>query len=380
MRIGVNCFLLQADHVNNYIFFHFRHNIEELSALESDRWIDDAMLLSDQLEVLEHLDSIDLYFCPFGALWPRPLPVPTVVMLDDIQEVFYPEFFSIADQIRRAYHYGGSTRMADRVITISNFSKMTIVKKHRIPADKVAVAHLCAGKQFHQAVEVARPPKATFPQGDFIFYPANRWKHKNHDILLQALVLLKRKAGLIINAVFTGFDTSGGYPLHQKAVEYGLKDQVYELGCLSLEEIAYLYLNAKMLVYPSFFEGFGIPLVEAMSTGCPVAAANSSSLPEIGAGAVSYFNPKSPNSIAETIEAIWRSDSLRQSLIEKGRFRARQFSDRKLAQAHQTVFKEAMQSFATFRYYWNSVVYRHIHWYKIYLKYRKVLRRGEEIF
>jgi len=158
MRIGVNCYqlladigglkqyflrlfreLLKNDEQNTYIFFYFSHNLDELSYLDDLDWQENAIELKDQQEVKEHLGKIDLYFCPFGALWPRPVPVPTVVTLVDIQEAFYPEYFTAQDLFNRHFHYTGSTKMADRVITISEFSRETIVKHLKISPHKIRI-------------------------------------------------------------------------------------------------------------------------------------------------------------------------------------------------------------------------------------------------
>ena len=104
MRIGVNCFLLQKnigglrqyflrlfrellinDSENSYIFFYFKHNIKELEDLGTEKWKEGSILLNDQDEISRHFDKIDLYFCLFGALWPRPVPKPSVVGLSDIR-------------------------------------------------------------------------------------------------------------------------------------------------------------------------------------------------------------------------------------------------------------------------------------------------------
>jgi glycosyltransferase involved in cell wall biosynthesis len=394
MRIGVNCFLLQpniggmkqyffnlfrelleSDHQNEYVFFHFPHNAEELTQLENTRWQTNAILLNDQAEVKQHLDQIDLYFCPFGALWPRPLPIPTTVMVHDIQEVFYPQNFTDFSMYNREYHFPGSTRMADRVVTNSHFTKQTVVQHHHISPHRVAVAHLCADKRYYRAAEVACPPQSPLPGGDFIIYPANYWVHKNHDTLLRALRWLKTEKGLKIDAVFTGYEVPNGYPLAQKAVEYGLSEQVYSVGYVTVEEMAYLYLKARMLVFPSLFEGFGIPLVEAMDVGCPVVAADTTSLPEIGAEAAEYFDPTSPESIGLAIEKVWHDADLRWQLVERGRRRALNFSVAKLAQAHLAVFNEAARSFSSARYAWHYWFYQHYHRWRIHFKYRKVLRQ-----
>jgi glycosyltransferase involved in cell wall biosynthesis len=395
MRIGVNCFLLQANTggmkqyffnlfrellqhhpENEYVFFYFPHNIQELAELYECEWQRHAVLLDSQEEIRNYLKKIDLYFHPFGTLWPRPVPIPSVVTLVDIQEVFYPQFFTDFDLYNREYHFQGSTHSADRVITISHFSKQTIVEHHRISPEKVIVAHLCADKRFYRAAEVAvAPPCSLPPVNDYIVYPANHWFHKNHNNLLLALKWLKDERNLSINAVFTGYDIPGGYQIGEKSVEYGLGEQVFVTGYVSVPELAYLYQHARAMVFPSLFEGFGIPLVEAMAVGCPVLAARVTSLPEIGREAVAYFEPDSPESIGLAIEKVWQDATLRQRLVEQGQKRALEFSAAKLAQIHLAVFTEAAEAFSPLQYAWNKLVYEPFHHWTIHHKYRRVLQQ-----
>ena len=392
MRIGVNCYnlipsaggikqyffslfseLLSKDDKDSYVFFYFPHNVEELSGFDNDCWQENAVLLNNQLEVREHLDKIDLYFCPFGSLWPRPLPIPTVVTLVDIQEVFYPEYFSDVDLFNRAYHYVGSTRMADRVITISNFSKDTIAKHHHISRDRITVAHLCADKRFYRLPEMSLSSPLAVPSEDFLFYPANHWQHKNHDTLLRALQWLKYERGMEIKAVFTGHDVPNSYPLLQKAAEYGVDKQVSFVGFVKVEELVYLYSKAKLMVFPSMFEGFGIPLIEAMAVGCPVIASNVTSLPEVGDEAVEFFDPSSPKSIGRAIETIWRDPHRRKDLVNRGQKHALDFSAEKTARNHLEAFQKAEESFSIYRYLWYGWVYQHYHRALVYFKHRKTL-------
>jgi len=390
MRIGVNCYqlladigglkqyflrlfreLLKNDEQNTYIFFYFSHNIGELAHLNDLDWQENAIELKDQQEVYEYLDKIDLYFCPFGALWPRPVPVPTVVTLVDIQEAFYPEYFTAQDLFNRHFHYTGSTKMADRVITISEFSRETIVKHHKISPHKTRAIHLCADDLFYQESEVFHPPNIALPNSEFIFYPANFWQHKNHDRLLKALKWLKTENGLKVNAVFTGLEVANGYPISAKIREYGMEDQAHYLGYLPVEQVAYLYSKAKFTVFPSLYEGFGMPLIEAMAAGCPVAASNLTSLPEIGDDAADYFDPFSIESIGSTIQKLWMDSSHRNHLIEKGYKRSRDFSARKLADSHKKIFQEAADIFSKMRYQWHRWVYQYYHLSLVGLKHRK---------
>ncbi len=244
MVIGVNCFwlikriggmrqyffrlfreLLAKDSENSYVFFYFNQNREELEIIGNDKWKKDAILISDQQEVCRHLDKIDLYFCPFSALWPRPLPIPCVVTLHDIQEKYYPGFFDEKNRNYRAYHYMASTKAADQVITVSDFCKQSIAFHHKIPENKIHVAHMAVGEQYFRPDKIVNKDNLKLPD-HFIYYPANRWLHKNHDNLLKALTILKRENGLEIQCVFTGFDYDNGYPLGKKIREYQLEKQI----------------------------------------------------------------------------------------------------------------------------------------------------------
>ena len=242
MRIGVNCYVLQPqigglkqyfltlfrellerDEEHEYVFFWYRHNADELEQLGSDRWRRNAVLLEDQRQVLDHLDRVDLYFCPLTALYPRPLPRPTVVTLVDIQEVFYPEFFAPIDRYTRELHFPGSTRMADRVITISEFSRRTLIEHHRLPPARVKAVYLCGDERYARSAEVARPPAAPLP-ARFLFYPANLWKHKNHDLLFKALGLLRRERGRRLDLVLTGFGQDASSPIMAVAEAHGVRE------------------------------------------------------------------------------------------------------------------------------------------------------------
>ena len=192
---------------------------------------------------------------------------------------------------------------------------------------------------------------------DFILYPANFWKHKNHDALLQALRLLARERNLTIDLVLTGHQVPDGYPVEAKAAEYGIADQVQVLGYVSAAELAYLYRRARMLVFPSCFEGFGIPLVEAMAVGCPIAAADTTSIPEVAGQAALLFDPASPLAIAAAIARLWQDEKLRQELAAAGRREATRFSPARVAEVHRDAFAQAVRDYSLRRYLWNRWLY-----------------------
>ena len=332
-------------------------NLEELNFLNGRAWENRAIRVNEDIEIKDHLSKIDLYFCPLFNLWPRPLPRPTVVTIPDIQEVFYPQFFSATERSIRAHHYPESMRVADRIVTLSSFSKKTFVEKHQIPPEKITVAYPCPDQRYLDADRNAQNPGFPLNSKGFLLYPANNWPHKNHEALLGALVWLKKERNLEVPLVFTGTQLSDGYPLQQRIDAFGLSAQCTFFGYLTTEEMAYLYLRAKGLIFPSLFEGFGLPLVEAMAAGCPVLCSDAASLPEIGGDAVAYFSPDSPERIGQAIEQFWNNQDFCRQLIEKGRKRSAFFSAENFAAAHLKAFSEAVQSYRFSRYAWHSFYY-----------------------
>lgn len=379
MRVGVNCFpldpamggikqyffslfreLLAHDRENEYLFFYFDHNVEELAQLDDAGWRNNSVGLRSQRQIAQCVDRMDLFFCPLGVLFPRPLPLPAVVTVPDIQEVYYPHYFTRRNRLARAYHFAGSTRMADRVVTISQFSRESIVRHHRLPGEKVSVARLSADQRFADPAVPGIPPGTPVPE-EYVFYPANRWLHKNHDLLLRTVRLLKEERGMRLNVVLTGYDMANGFNVGAATAAYGISDQVRQLGYVTVDNLIYLYRHARALVFPSLFEGFGLPVVEAMAAGCPVLAANATSLPEVGGGAALYFDPRSPGDLAVKLTGLLNSEDLRSDLIRRGRERARLFTPGRMADDHLRAFEEARAGYSRRQYLARRWLYKALH-------------------
>lgn len=290
MRIGVNCFLLspkmgglrqyfhrlfrwllQNDPSNTYLFFYFPQNLQELQHYLDHPYENlKTLLLNDQMEILHHLDKMDLYFCPFGALWPCPVPLPSVVTLVDTQEKYYPQFFSRNDIWNREKYYNISMKTADQVITISEFSKKSIALFHKVKEKNIHVSYLAMDDSFAISPDTPNIPNTLLDlPPDFIFYPANRWAHKNHDTLLKAIAILKEVYSLKIHCVLTGFDIDQGYPLRENIVSYGLSDQVRTIGYVSKKDLQQLYRRAQMLCFPPCSRVLACPWWRPWPAGAP---------------------------------------------------------------------------------------------------------------
>ena len=202
-----------------------------------------------------------LYF-PFTV----PLPWPSrrqghVQMVFDLQHRDLPQLFPRIERVFRRIAYEATARRADAIITISAFTKGRIVELLGIPEERIHVSHL--------GVDTERFRPHLGEREDFVFYPARAWPHKNHARLFEAMRLL-RADGHDLRLVLTGGDLEKLGPL---------PDFVEWRGHVGTEELAEIYRRAAVLAFPSLYEGFGFPPLEAMASGCPVAAADSGSLP-----------------------------------------------------------------------------------------------------
>ena len=216
------------------------------------------------------------------------------VCIYDIQHLDCADLFPPADRWKRDKAFSKAIRCADLIATISDFSAQQIRKHFAIPHDRVSVIY--AGPS--QAREIDNKSKKA---SDFIFYPANAWPHKNHRRLVEAFQIL-RKRFPSLSLLLTGDQGQGAEIRRLISNTPGVE----HLGYVSAEKLQELMQNAKCLVFPSLYEGFGMPVIEALRVGIPVACSNTTSLPEVGGEAAEYFDP---NDAAEMAQAVERAIS-----------------------------------------------------------------------
>ena len=200
--------------------------------------------------------------------------------------------------------YGASARRSRIVIAISEHARETLVERLSLEPDRVRTIHL--------GVDLERFSPADVPREPFLFYPANAWPHKNHERLFEAVALLRREHR-DLRLVLTGEHAD-------------VPDFVDARGRVSQDELVELYRRASALVFPSLYEGFGQPVLEALACACPVACSDLPPLREVAGDAAVYFDPLDPESIAAAaLEAIARGGSSgpeRASALHVGRVRA----------------------------------------------------------
>lgn len=266
------------------------------------------------------LAETDVVHYPFTV----PLPAArasarTVVTLLDVQHRDLPGLFSLAERSYRRLAYDSAARRADAVVTISEFCRQQILHHLRIDPGRVHVAPLGVRTQEFAPGSPEREP--------FLLYPARAWRHKNHETLFDAFRHLRRSLPQL-RLVLTGCrpDELGDVPAG-----------VDVRGRVAQDELVALYRTASALVFPSLYEGFGLPVLEAMAAGCPVAASRRGALPEVLGGAGVLFEPENAADVARAVmETLERRDELAQG----GRRQAAQFTWERCARVHADLYMQ----------------------------------------
>jgi glycosyltransferase involved in cell wall biosynthesis len=273
--------------------------------------------------------DVDLIHHPFSILQPIRHKIPSVLTFFDMHHEFFPEYFSSYELNARKALYRPSAEHATRIIAISEHTKMCLVERYEIDPDKIDVVYIGYSPQFRVINDSALLESVRSRHGlhkSFMYYPAATWAHKNHKRLLAAFKLLKENYRFDGQLVLSGIAMKANDEVLGEIDKLGLRNDVIVLSYLPYDHLPCLYNLAKMMVFPSLSEGFGIPLLEAMACGCPVACSNVTSIPEVVGEAAVTFDPFSVEEIAEKIWRLWSNDALREDMRTKGLERVKLFN------------------------------------------------------
>jgi glycosyltransferase involved in cell wall biosynthesis len=234
---------------------------------------------------------------------------------------------------------------ARRIITLSECSRRDIERLFPWARGKVVVIHPGADPRYRRVADADEVQRALTRYGlpqRFLLYVGGLGQRKNISGLLRAYALLARRLLNVPALVVVGKHNAFYDPLRRLAAALGIAERVYFPGFVCTEEMPALLSAAELLAYPSFYEGFGLPVVEAMACECPVVCSETSSLPEVGGDAVLYCNPIRADDLAEQMERVLTDGALRARLIEKGLRRAREFSMDRMAAEVFRVYEETL--------------------------------------
>ncbi len=306
---------------------------QEVSALPHTRVIpvrDSYYSLYEQTGFLVRLlrTKIDLmHFLHFNA--PIAYRRPYVVTIHDLIRFHFPGQRHASTLHQWAYRavFASAVTHARHIIAVSAFTKSELIRKFPSVAGNVSAIGEGVDMHFSPAATptddtVLKQRGITRP---YVLYVGLWMKHKNLPRLLHAF-RLAREGGLTGQLVMTGDRTTGGEDIHVHAHREGVADSLVLPGRVSDEELSVLYRHARTFVFPSLYEGFGLPPLEAMASGTPVVAARAGSLPEVLGDAALYTDPHSPRDIAAALLLLESDPQLRQQLRIRGFTRAKRFS------------------------------------------------------
>ena len=295
--------------------------------------------------LLRDMDA-DLLFCPFTAPTYFELGIPTVCTIYDLQYKSHPEFFAAGDVAHRDQTFIEACRRATVLTAISDYSRESAIAHGSLDPSRICTIYLRMAQRIAHRVDNDSGILSRYglTSQRYLMYPANFWRHKNHEMLLTAFGMACH-GGLAadIKLVCTGAPGARREWLLSAARSMKLGDRVIFPGYLPNAELASLMANCAGVVFPSLYEGFGLPVIEAMAAGVPVACSNTTSLPEVAADAAIFFNPRIPSQIAHAMISLVENEALRALLVQAGQKRAAEFSDaERMAREYWELFQSAM--------------------------------------
>jgi glycosyltransferase involved in cell wall biosynthesis len=273
-----------------------------------------------------------------------PVAGPSVMTLHDIQHHELPEMFSTAQRLWRRVVYDRAAARSTIVITDSYFSRDRIVELVGVDPERIVAVHLGVDHERFNPAPAADDEELLaalrLPER-FVLYPASLWPHKNHARLLDALA---RVGDDSLHLLLTGAPFGRLEQLVALADRLGIAGRVRHVRFVSDAALPALYRRADALVFPSLYEGFGAPPLEAMACGCPVASSLATSLAEVCGDAVEPLEPLDPDQMAGAITRVVADEDLRAGLRRRGLAQARKFSWARAADAHLQVYRRAAGS------------------------------------
>jgi alpha-1,3-rhamnosyl/mannosyltransferase len=249
-----------------------------------------------------------------------------IVTSYDLQDRHFPEYFTRSRQLKRRLAFAFGDRYVTRYLAISEFTKRDLVTLAGIQSSRIDVTPL--GVELPDVAslrESAVLTTASWYGSPYIIYPATYFPHKNHLTLLDSMVIIRNEGVQPPTLVLTGMGTDD-QKLRSEIISRGLAETVHTLGWLSRHDLYLAMARATLLVFPSRFEGFGLPLIEAMRLGVPAVGADAGSIPEVLGTAGVLFDPSSASQLAELIMRLMTNEHERNALSVRGLERSASFT------------------------------------------------------
>ena len=302
-----------------------------------------SMILQDRLQLFWGTAHV----LPLGL----PPTVAKVLRVHDLVWHFYPETMAFGNYLMHRIFADRSIRMADKIITISETTRQALEGELGVARGKICVVYPAAEAHYkpHQKSGSARHIAERYHASEsYICTVGTIEPRKNLITLVEALGILHQRARFPYQALVAGGSGWKNSKIYASVEHAGLTErEIKFLGHLPEEDLPHFYSGAALFVFPSLYEGFGLPLVEAMACGVPIVASNASSIPEVVQDAAILVSPHRPEDFADAIIRVLTDPELRSALVEKGIQRARRFRYDVAAQETLRMFSEVTSEVKT---------------------------------
>jgi glycosyltransferase involved in cell wall biosynthesis len=344
----INC-LNKIDRINNYTVFMPEDSRSEMGLkrnfkLNDIKYSNSKDTFWDEVATPNILknEQVQLYHIPQnGVGLSSKCNCKFVITLHDIIPYRMPE--TVSDRYLKLFseYIPKIIPKCDGIITVSNFSKADIMKAFDFPEDKIYVTSLASEdiyKPLNKYISKYIAKKYYFIEGDFILYVGGFSPRKNIIGIIKSfskfISLYKKPIKLVIAG-----NKGKSYALYKKcAEELNIQDKVIFPGFISIKHLPYIYNAAKLFVYPSFYEGFGLPTIEAMACGIPVITSNRTSIPEVVGENAALIDPENYEELCEAMINIISDEKLYDKLSKSGIERSKQFSWKKTAEQTLNIY------------------------------------------
>jgi glycosyltransferase involved in cell wall biosynthesis len=281
------------------------------------------------------------YTAPLGC------PVPVVVSVHDVSFLEHPDYFPLYRALQLRLTVRHTIRKAARILTGSEFSRNCIARAYDLDPDRISVVPNAAAGCFHpvrREAALGYMLKRFGIAAPFVLSVGDLQPRKNHIGLIEAFTrLIQARPQLQHHLLLAGKETWFARRVRDAARHSGVSDRIRFLGFVSDDDLLQLYNACDLFCFPSFYEGFGLPVLEAMACGAPVACSNTSAIPEVADGASLFFNPYNPDEITRAMLDLIQHRELRTRTRRLGLRRAADFNWRKTAQQTLEVYYEVLE-------------------------------------
>ena len=280
-------------------------------------------------EMLAH--PVDTLFIPAHTV-PIIHPKSTLVVVHGLEYEFCPDAYSWSDRLYMRLTIKKSCQWASKIIAVSENTKKDLMRLYKVPGEKVGVIY--EGYDSHQNSESDGivDDRLLMIDEKFLLFIGRIEQRKNIENSVKAFEILKEKYELPHKLVLAGKPGHGYESIRSQISNSKFQNDIVELGYISDEEKWELLKRADVFVFPTLYEGFGIPVLEAQSAGCPVVASNNSSIPEVALESAILVDPQNPEEIAESINLLISDKSAKNAIIGKGLENVKRFDWKKCSQ------------------------------------------------